>query len=175
MYRIYLMVLLTLAMPAWAAAEDMDGEFALRPREVSRKQAMGLSAVFPGLGQLATGHRQRGTAMVVAEVGFIVVWLTSHADYNTQKEQFDAERVRYSAWAEGGSFAGADASWLRLQQKKNDLDGSHSRRVLFGALSGALYGYGLLDALLWEGGRMVKEEGVGLAPRPTGLAVVYRF
>lgn len=174
MYRLCLLVLLVSVVPSLAQQVE-DGSLALRQKQVSRKQAVGLSALFPGLGQLATGHRHRGTAMVVAEMGFAVVWLTSHADYNTQHEQFKAERQRYLELREGGSFAQAELSWSQLQNKKDDLDRSHTRRVIFGALSGLLYGYSLLDALLWDGGRMVQVAGWSVEQRSSGLAAVYRF
>lgn len=175
MYRLCLLALLVLVVPSLAQQQVEDGSLALRQQQVSRKQAVGLSALFPGLGQLATGHRSRGTAMVVAEMGFVVIWLTSHADYNTQHEQFKAERQRYLALRDGGSFAQAELSWSQLQDKKDDLDGSHTRRVVFGALSGMLYGYSLLDALFWDGGRMAQVAGWSVEQRTSGLAAVYRF
>ena len=127
------------------------GRFRSREESVSKRQAQLLSAIFPGLGQLATGQRGRGTAMVAGEVGFLVVWLTSHADYNTRKEQFEIEEARYFDLQNGGSFAEAEASWQQLKEKKDDLDRSHTLRVAFGALSIALYSYNLVDVFWLDG------------------------
>ena len=77
--------------------------------------AIALSAVFPGLGQLATGHRNRGTALVTAELACLVIWLTSHEDFDTQKTQFEIESQRYLSLREGGSFEAAEASRQRLE------------------------------------------------------------
>jgi hypothetical protein len=151
-----------------------------RKQQVTRSQAIALSAVFPGLGQLATGHQNRGTALVAAELASLVIWLTSHEDFDTQSTQFDIESKRYLALREGGSFEGAEASWQRLRAKKDDLDGSHTRRRLFGVLAAAVYGYSLLDVLMLGGGEPKQAaSSINVVPmagaRATGLAVVARF
>lgn len=152
-------------------------EFADERPAVSKRRAVALSAVFPGLGQLAAGHRHKGTALVMGEVGFLVVWLTSHADYNTRKEQFDLETERYLALRQGGSFEAAEEGWKRLQDKKDDLDGSHTLRRLFGALAVGTYGYNLLDVLVLGGGEAAAPVSLEALPVPgePGLALVWRF
>ena len=147
------------------------GRFRSREESVSKRQAQILSAIFPGLGQLATGQRGRGTAMVAGEVGFVVVWLTSHADYNTRKEQFAIEEKRYVDLQQGGSFVDAEESWQQLKDKKDDLDRSHTLRVAFGALSIALYTYNLVD-VLWLDGASPKRVTLAPVMRPDGLAAV---
>jgi len=146
---------------------------------VSRSQARILSVIFPGLGQLATGHKHRGTALVAAEVGLLVVWLTSHADYNTRREQFDLEEVHYLSLRQGGSFAEAAESWGRLVDRKDDLDRSSTLRRVFGTLSVALYAYNLVDILFLNGLEPVSERRVTLTPRlgpdSAGAALVARF
>ena len=148
-------------------------------QHVTRTQAIALSAVFPGLGQLATGHRNRGTALVTAELTCLVIWLTSHEDYDTQSAQFNIESQRYLSLREGGSFEAAEESWQRLSAKKDDLDGSHTRRRLFGVLAAAVYGYSLLDVLFSGGEESQAASSVSVVPmadtRATGVAVVARF
>ena len=171
-------ILIVLATGGTLCAQS-DGRFRSREESVSKRQAQILSAIFPGLGQLATGQRGRGTAMVAGEVGFVVVWLTSHADYNTRKEQFAIEEERYlefrkgidGAAPRGGSFAESEESWQRLKDKKDDLDRSHTLRVAFGALSIALYTYNLVD-VLWLDGASPKRVTLAPVVRPDGLAAV---
>jgi len=150
-----------------------------RKQRVTRSQAIALSAVFPGLGQLATGHQNRGTALVTAKLACLVIWLTSHEDYDTQSAQLNIESERYLALREGGSFEAAEASWQRLSAKKDDLDGSHTRRILFGALAGAVYGYNLLDVLVFSGAEPQEARAVSVVPmadpRAAGVALVARF
>ena len=49
---------------ALAAQEGPAKRFETRDQHISRSQAIGLSLIFPGLGQLATGHRHKGTALM---------------------------------------------------------------------------------------------------------------
>jgi hypothetical protein len=172
-----------LLVSSQAEAQDAAPErLGSRKQPVTRSQSIALSAVFPGLGQLATGHRNRGTALVTAELACLVIWLTSHEDFDTQKTQFEIESQRYLSLREDSSFEDAEASWQRLSAKKDDLDGSHTRRRLFGVLAAAVYGYSLVDVLLLSGGEEPQAAGsvrvvpmVDVDTRATGVAVVHQF
>ncbi|HCL30309.1 MAG TPA: hypothetical protein DIC52_17995 [Candidatus Latescibacteria bacterium] len=163
-------------------SEAQDGppeRLASRTQEVTRSQATALSALFPGLGQLAVGHRTRGTALVTAELTCLVIWLTSHEDYETQSAQIGIESRRYLSLREGGSFEEAEESWQRLTAKKDDLDGSHTRRRLFGALAAVVYGYNLVDVMVLGGAEPHSASSVSVVPmtgnEATGVALVARF
>ena len=173
---------LLLASSPRSEAQDASGVERLGSHKepVTRPQAIALSAVFPGLGQLATGHRDRGTALVTAELACLVIWLTSHEDFDTQKAQFEIESERYLSLREGSSYEEVEASWQRLSAKKDDLDGSHTRRRLFGVLAAAVYGDSLVDVLVLGGGEVPQSAiSVNVVPmvdsRATGVAVVARF
>ena len=146
---------------------------------VSRLQAVGLSLIFPGLGQLATGHKPKGTTLMVAEMGCLVIWLTSHEDFNTQEVQFELEKERYQALRGAGTFAQAEESWQRLADKKEDLDRSHLLRRVFGVLSLATYSYNVLDVLFYGGAAPVAGKTVKLVPMAAanapGMGLVARF
>ncbi len=171
MTRILVSAILVVLATGEILCAQSGGRFRSREESVSKRQAQILSAIFPGLGQLATGQRGRGTAMVAGEVGFVVVWLTSPADYNTRKEQFAIEEARYFDLQNGGSFVVAEESWQQLKDKKDDLDRSHTLRVAFGALSIALYNYNLVD-VLWLDGASPKRVTLAPVMRPDGLAAV---
>ncbi|MEE3042477.1 MAG: DUF5683 domain-containing protein [Candidatus Latescibacterota bacterium] len=170
---------LPLAADPSEAQEAPPGRLASHKQQVTRRQAMALSALFPGFGQLATGHRNRGTALVTAELACVVIWLTSHEDYETHSAQFDIESQRYLSLREGGSFEEAEESWRRLAAKKDDLDGSHTRRRLFGALTAVVYGYNLLDVMVFGGAEPPVASSVSVVPmtgnEATGVAFVARF
>lgn len=146
---------------------------------ISHSQAIALSVAFPGLGQLAAGHRIKGTALVATGIATIVGWLTSHADYNTQANQFALEKERYLSLQNGGSFDAAEKSWRRLGNLKSDLDGSHIRRRLFGVLAVGVYGYNLLDVLLLDGASPAAKRRMRIAPLPqtrtSGVLLVAQF
>ena len=150
-----------------------------RQSVVSRPQAVGLSLIFPGLGQLATGHKSKGTALMVAEMGCVVIWLTSHEDFNTQEVQFELEKERYQALRDAGTFAQAEQSWQRLTDKKDDLDRSHLLRRVFGVLSVVTYSYNVLDVLFYGGAESVAGRAGKLVPMTAGnapgMGLVARF
>lgn len=172
-------LLLTATGQQALAQEGPEERFQVREQHASKKQAMALSVAFPGFGHLAVGHREKGTALMAAEIIGLVVWLTSHADYNTQSDQFDLEEERYASLQTGGSFEEAGESWRRLKRLKDDVDGSHTRRRLFGVLAIGVYGYNLVDALLLGGVEPAGRGRVSLAPTAgrerAGLALVARF
>ena len=181
-YRHLLLLALTgtlLSAGGPGLAQEPEERFQVREQSASRKQAVALAVAFPGLGHLATGHREKGTALVTAEILGLVIWLTSHADYKTQSEQVDVEKIRYASIREGGTHDEAEESWRRLDSLREDADGSHLRRRLFGVLAIGVYGYNLLDALLLGGLEPPGGGRVGLVPSATpdqaGLALVARF
>ncbi|MEW6751392.1 MAG: hypothetical protein AB1505_10495 [Candidatus Latescibacterota bacterium] len=171
-------LLVAVVCPTWAQ-QTASGRFAVQRAEVSHRQAVALSALFPGLGQLATGHRYKGTGMVVGEVTCLVVSLTSHADHSTQEEQLALERERYQALLDEGAAAAAEESRARVAQIQDDLDGSDVRRWTFGGLAAALYVYSLVDVLMAPAAQPRAQGAVGLAPLSgsgaPGLAVVAHF
>ncbi|MEE2657864.1 MAG: DUF5683 domain-containing protein [Candidatus Latescibacterota bacterium] len=175
-------VLLLLAEARQAVAQEgnPEGRFQVRERYASEGQAKILSVVFPGLGHLAVGHREKGTALVAAEIVGLVTWLTSHSDYNTQSDQFALEEARYASLETGGgSYEAAEESWRRIKSLKGDADGSHTRRQIFGVVAIGVYGYNLVDALLLGGVAPAGRGRVGVlpmaTPERTGLTLVARF
>ena len=176
MWRLQLFVVVA-ALGLQLAPAEAAG-FQVQQDQVSVRQARLLSALYPGLGQLATGHRERGTAMIVGHTAFLVAWLSSNSDYGTHEKQFKLETARYLALREGGSFGEADEAWARLTDRKDDLDRSHTMRTAFGALSVALYTYNLVDGLLLDGVEPAAQR-VSLAPQTIGeapgLALVARW
>jgi len=140
--------------------------------DISHARVVALSVAFPGLGQLAAGQQTKGTALVATGIATLVGWITSHADYNTQAAQFASEKERYLALQNGGSFAAAEKSWRRLGNLKSALDGSHIRRRLFGVLAVSIYGYNLLDVLLWDGAAPAAKRRMRLAPLPSSLGAL---
>lgn len=177
MRRLQLFVVITALCLQQAPAEAAG--FQVHQDQVSVRQARLLSVLYPGLGQLAAGHRERGTAMIVGHTTFLVGWLSSHSDYGTHEKQFKLETARYLSLREGGSFTEADEAWTRLKDRKDDLDRSHLIRTGFAALSVALYTYNLIDVLWMDGVQPPQMQRVSLTPQTIGeapgLALVARW
>ena len=162
-----------------AANQRLHAQVEPKAAAISHSQAIALSVAFPGLGQLAAGHRVKGTALVATGIVTVVGWLTSHADYNTQADQFALEKERYLSLQNGGSFDAAEKSWRQLDNLKSALDGSHIRRRVFGVLAVGIYGYNLLDVLLLDGAAPAAKQRLRIAPLPqagtSGVLLVAQF
>ncbi len=174
-----LFLLLALGLPVPGMSQERPPKrFEIRNEPVAKSRARILSGLYPGLGQLVTGHRDKGTAMVVAHTGLLVVWLTSHADYNTHEEQLALYEDRYLDLQEGGSFQEAEETWQLMRERKDDLDRSHLLRMTFGLLAAGLYSYNLVD-VLWLDGVESASSALSLEPRRlgdgAGVALVARF
>jgi hypothetical protein len=169
------MVLMLMATGATAQGAG----FQLKQDQVSPGQARLLSVLYPGLGQLAAGHRQRGTAMIVGHTVFLVAWLSSNSDFGTHEDQFDLESAGYSSLREGGSFENAKEAWRRVSDRKDDIDQAHTTRVTCAALTAVLYGYNLVDVFLLGGVEPPQDRRMSLRPRKIGeapgLALVARW
>lgn len=169
-WPLVIVALLAASQPLQAQADASD---------ISHFRVVALSTAFPGLGQLATGRRIKGTALVATGITTLVGWLTSHADYNTQTAQFALEKERYLALQNGGTFDEAEKSWRRLGRLKSAMDGSHIRRRLFGVLAVGIYGYNLLDVLLLDRASPAAKRRMHIAPLPQtralGALLVARF
>jgi hypothetical protein len=169
------MVLMLMATGATAQGAG----FQLKQDQVSPGQARLLSVLYPGLGQLVAGHRQRGTAMIVGHTVFLVAWLSSNSDFGTHEDQFDLESAGYSSLREGGSFENAKEAWRRVSDRKDDIDQAHTTRVTCAALTAVLYGYNLVDVFLLGGVEPPQDRRMSLRPRKigeaSGLALVARW
>jgi hypothetical protein len=179
MRRTRLSLLLLLLVTCVAVPARGQERFEIRKAPAPEGRAKILSALYPGLGQLVTGHKGKGTAMVVAHTGFLVAWFTSHADYNTHEEQFALDEERYLALRDGGSFQEAEETWKLMADRKHDLDRAHLLRMSFGLLAAGLYSYNLIDALLLDGVSPTTTPALALQPRAlhggAGVALIVRF
>ena len=143
---ILLLTLLSLVPPCWAQSED--DVFATR-QIATKKEAVVLSALFPGLGQLSTGQKIKGTFMLVGEIGSLAVALIANENYNTRRDNFHRLKDEYAVMAAGNSrYDLAQQKWDELHKTNDELDDLHLTRRVFGAVAVGVYIYSLTDILL---------------------------
>jgi len=143
---IWLLTLLSLALPGWAQSED--DVFATR-QTATKKKAVVLSALFPGLGQLASGQKIKGTFMLLGEIGSLTAALIANENYNTRRDNFRRLKDEYEAMATGNSrYDLAQQKWDELHKTNDELDDLHLTRRVFGAVAVGVYMYSLADILL---------------------------
>ena len=174
-----IMVLFGLFLPGRVQGED-EG-FASR-RMASKKEAVVLSSIFPGLGQLSTGHKIKGTILLVVEIGSLATALTANENYDTRLDNFARIKAEYERMAAGNSqYGAARQKWTELRQTHDDLDDLHLIRRAFGAAAVGVYIYNLVDILLSEPRESSSVAGwnlrvaPGIGPAPPKLMVVGSF
>ena len=147
-HSILLITLLSLVLPCWAQSED--DVFATR-QIAPKKKAVVLSALFPGLGQLATGQKIKGTLMLVGEISSLAVTLIANENYNTRRDNFHRLKDEYAGMEAGNSrYDLAQQKWDELHQTNAELDDLHRTRRIFGAVAVGVYIYSLTDMLLYD-------------------------
>lgn len=120
-----------------------------RREMASKKEAIFLSVLFPGLGQLSSGHKLKGTIILVSEIGSLVIALTANESYKTRLDDFDRLKAEYERMKAGNSsYDLAQQKWSELSQTGEDLDGLHLVRRTFGTAAAGIYLYSLVDILL---------------------------
>lgn len=176
-----LLLFCCIALPRHGYGEDE----VFATREIaSKKQSVILSALFPGLGQLSTGHKVKGTILLAAEVGALATALTANENYQTRLDDFDRLKVEYERMAAGNSrYDLAQQKWEELSETNDDLDDLHAVRRTFTAVAAVVYLYNLFDVISSDASvpTTAAAGGWGLrampgeSGRPTKLMVVARF
>ena len=159
-------VLLCAAFVCWTAREA-EGEEEMFAEEVrvSRNTAVVLSVLFPGLGQMASGQKQKGGALFLSELVSLIVAVDGHESYSTRRDVYATSRSEYEALRVGGSHQEAEAKWRSLVDLNDDLDNLHSRRQIFGNAAAAIYALNLVDILFWQSGDATVAQELDRMPR----------
>ena len=162
---------LTVGVMLWVmfAPSDLQAEEdVFAERQIgSRKQAILLSALFPGMGQLSTGRKITGSILVLAELSCLATALTANENYRTRLDNFRWQKSEYEEMAAGDSqFDVAEAGWQRLQKDAARLDNLGLTRRLFAAAAVGIYAYSLADILLSDGPRATADAGWRLRALP---------
>ena len=140
------LVLSGILLPCGVFAEEE--VFAAR-KSATRKEAVILSALFPGLGQLSTGRKVTGTILLVAEIGSLATALTANENYNTRLDNFERLKSEYEQMAAGNTRHDlAEQRWQELRAEADDLDGLHNLRRAYTAAAVGIYVFNLVDILL---------------------------
>ena len=132
---------------------------------VSRNRAVMLSVPFPGLGQMASGQKQKGGALFLSGLVSLIVAVDAHESYNTRRDVYAASRGEYEDLRRGGSHLEAEAKWQRVVGLNDNLDNLHSRRQIFGYAAVAIYALNVVDILLRHPGSATAAQEVDRQPR----------
>ena len=143
-----LMLLVQLA----GVAVAQDEESFVRRAVISKKDALVLSLVYPGLGQMTAGQKYKGMSMFVAETISLVFFINAHENYNTKKKVYERDLDIFTAIATQGSGEYDDAlsGYKDLNDTNDELDNLHTIRNTALIVAGAVYAYNIFDAIFFS-------------------------
>ena len=82
-----LTVLLLCSSALTVFAQDEDSF--IREATVTKRDAVILSVLFPGLGQMTQGHKLKGISMFIGEAASLIVFINAHENYNTKQNIYN--------------------------------------------------------------------------------------
>jgi len=122
-----------------------------REATISKRDAVVLSVLFPGLGQMTQGHKVKGISMFIGEVASLVMFINAHENYNTKQKIYDRDldifnnlKTTKSANYQK-SYTDANKLYKSLQDQNDDLDNLHSIRNTAIIIAAGVYAYNLFD------------------------------
>ncbi|MCE5252355.1 DUF5683 domain-containing protein [bacterium] len=164
-----------------------DEESFVRVSVISKRDAIVLSALFPGLGQMTTGQKVKGVSFFLAEAASLVLFVNAHENYSTKKTTYDKDLKDFEAIATvgRGSYMTAEKQFKDLKDQSKDLDDLHSIRNTAIIVAAGVYAYNLVDAIFFapsssesrkaEGTKNRIEVTSSMVDRTPGIMLTKRF
>ena len=190
---------LLLVMSSVGVSHAQDEESFVRESVISKRDAVVLSVLFPGLGQMTSGQKVRGVSLFLAEAASLVLFINAHENYNTKQTTYDKDLVEFNRIAtygiDGsgrGSYntinplnPGALEAFNDLKDQSNELDDLHSTRNIALIVAAGVYAYNIIDAVFFapsssESRRAERDTGrievnSTLVDRTPGIMLTKRF
>lgn len=179
-----LSVLLFFSILGVAFAQN-EGSF-VRAATVSKREAVILSVLFPGLGQMTVGQKVKGVSFFLAGVASLAVFVNSNEDYKTKLETYNRDKSILSGMATAGrdNYDAAFKKYSDLESQNKTLDNLHSTRNTALIVAAAVYAYNLFDVIFFtpssnESQRSEIRKNIivesALVDRKPGILVSTRF
>lgn len=126
----------------------------VRAATVSKREAVVLSMLFPGLGQMTVGQKVKGVTFFLAGVTSLAIFVNNNENYKTKMDTYDRDIsiLRGMATAGRGSYdgnSGALKLYADLKSQNNTLDNLNSTRNTALIVAAAVYAYNLFDAIFF--------------------------
>lgn len=146
--------LLLLGSVGTVFAQD-EGGF-VRAASVSKREAVVLSAIFPGLGQMTQGHKYKGISMFIGEAVSLVLFVNAHENYKTKQKIYDRDLGIFNTLASNpmnkvGKYYKTDVDaqklYKDLQSQNDDLDSLNAMRNTALIVAAGVYAYNVFDAV----------------------------
>lgn len=121
----------------------------VRETTISKRDAVLLSALFPGLGQMTAGHKAKGVLMFLVETTSLAMFVNAHENYTTKLDAYNRDKGILDGMALKGGANYTDASKLfkSIKSQSNNLDNLNQTRNIALIVAAGVYAYNLFDAV----------------------------
>jgi len=128
----------------------------VRESIISKRDAVVLSLLFPGLGQMTAGQKIKGVSLFLSEAASLVLFVNAHENYRTKLTTYDQDMEEYKKLAnEGtgygrGSYSQASLMYKDLKDQNKKLDDLDTLRNAAIIVAAGVYAYNVIDAIFFS-------------------------
>ena len=129
-----------------------DEESFVRRSIVSKKDAIVLSVIYPGLGQMTAGQKYKGISLFLAETVSLIFTINSHENYRTKQKVYDKDMIEFNniAKQQSGEYNDALEQYNDLKDRNDELDNLNTVRNVALIAAVAVYAYNVVDAVFFS-------------------------
>jgi len=126
-----------------------DEESFVQRSMISRSDAVVLSIMYPGLGQMTSEQTYKGLSFFLAETVSLILTINAHENYETKKKVYNKDTIEFENLANRGNYIDAVRQFEDLKDRSNELDDLNTIRNTALILAGAVYVYNIVDAVFF--------------------------
>jgi hypothetical protein len=129
-----------------------DEQSFIRQSVISKSDALVLSIVFPGLGQMTSGQKMKGVSFFLVETVSLIYAVNTHENYGTKLKVYNRDKDIYNKIGTNGSGEYTDAvqAYNDLKDRSDELDDLNTIRNTALITAGIVYAYNIFDALVFS-------------------------
>lgn len=117
---------------------------------VSKTDAIVLSVIFPGLGQMTAGQTYKGISLFLAETVSLILTINAHENYKTKNKVYDKDMIEFDNLANRGNYIIAVRQFEDLKDRSDELDNLNTIRNTALIVAGAVYAYNIIDSIFFS-------------------------
>lgn len=142
------MILMLLMSTGTLMAQEED--IFMREPSVSKTEGIILSTVFPGLGQMSSGHKFKGVTLFIAEVAASAFLINAHENYRTRVSIYDSNKLELEGMKNNGNHLEASKRYDELKDDFDELDSLNKIRNTALIVAAGVYVVNLVDAVIFN-------------------------
>jgi len=119
---------------------------------ISQKDAIVLSVIYPGLGQMTAGQKYKGISFFLGETISLLFAINAHENYNTKQKVYTKDLNEFYKIATKGSGLYSDAldQYKDLKDRNDELNNLNTTRNIALIAAAAVYAYNVVDAIFFS-------------------------